>query len=540
MSRCNRGGKKFAETGKYHPLFKPLNPFPLGFKSAVSKWCEPMSENKASTLFEQNVITPLEAMHRHDAYLGLTRVNDKGRWENLGSLTMVDLKAMFPALAQWLMKDAYFTVNATYRAGYGKNKITGLDNVCRGEKHLRFLNACYVDLDVGREDGEGAERLTAGQAMGFVADMVHDGQIPQPSLYAYSGRGLYVFWFLHDHDDPAQSPRAWPESLALYKRAQHYIYQRLRHLAADRKALDPARVLRIPGTMHGKAQKVATYHLTADAEGRPFTFTLSEIAAAFGVRQLDISLPATVRAMAQGRDPADLLDEESAGDVSRTIVQYGRETLNPGSAPARVIGAQVRHARCAQDWAAIAQLHGGWRKGRRRHHLMVYAGFLRGAGADRAQVLEAVSIMARECRPAYPSEPNDTTLASIVADAFKGPIPITKAEKLCAWTGITPELARELELKTIVPDVVRQERKPPKGGIKAQQLKQRREFIADYVSSHPVPSCRKMAEILKAHGIQSNHQTVNEDYVFFGFTPADSSQRRAGRPAQQPQLLEVA
>jgi hypothetical protein len=73
-------------------------------------------------------------------------------FDNLCSIQVKELESMFPAIAHYLVKDSYFTVNQSYRAAPFKSKVTGLPSVWRAEKHLTRLTACYVDIDCGRED----------------------------------------------------------------------------------------------------------------------------------------------------------------------------------------------------------------------------------------------------------------------------------------------------------------------------------------------------------------------------------------------------
>jgi len=55
-------------------------------------------------------------------------------------------------------------------------------------KHIRELVAISVDLDVGRAP----EDLAAADALSLCLRKVFKGELPPPSLAAYSGRGSYV------------------------------------------------------------------------------------------------------------------------------------------------------------------------------------------------------------------------------------------------------------------------------------------------------------------------------------------------------------
>lgn len=487
-------------------------------------------------------VSTLATIHRGEgSFIGFARKSAAGGFENLFSLQIAQVEAMFPALVPWLVKDAYFTVNGMHRAAPWKSKLTGLPDVWRQEKRLKYLNACYVDLDVGREDGPGVtleQRVTWRDAAAHLGKMMDAGELPQASLFARSGRGLYVFWLLHDEDDPSQPPRYWPESIAAYKNLQRHIARRLAHLAADVKAVDAARVLRVPGTMHGRAQAPAVYLIQKDARGRPYSYTMRELARLFWVRGVEVSLPEDARSLAYGVDWVEEVEGRSEGEAAQVLAfpaasSYGRAVARPGSAPKRVNGARVRAALRAQDLAALEQWRGGWARGRRKFHLTLYAAFLRGAGIERLQVLEAVHVMASNCRPSYPSDANDTPLPELLAEVFRAPLRPFSNAVLCKRLGITPELARELGLLTIVPAEVTEERTPPPGGQRELERQARLDFLSAHIAEHGCASARLMVDALKRAGFDASRRTVNNDLNALGY--ATSPSRRAGRPASGAQ-----
>ena len=120
--------------------------------------------------------------------------------------------------------------------------------------------------------------------------------------------------------------------------------------------------------------------------------------------------------------------------------------------------------------------------------------------------------MAQRCRPPYPSEDNDTPLAKLVKEVFAKPLHSYTNAKLVHWLRVTPELARTLNLRTIVPEEITLERRPP-GGRRGQQQAARRAFIEDYCVQHCEQdiSCRKLQHALQQAGFQVSHETVNQD-----------------------------
>jgi hypothetical protein len=504
----------------------------------------------------EDVVAILETLHRgydnrgYDSYIGFARKTAEGRFENLFSVEASEVRRVYPYLAPWLARDAYFTVNGMYRAAPFINNVTEWPGVWRKEKHLRYLNACYVDLDVGRTQGSPEQRLSCRAAVAHLNHMMEAGELPRASILAESGRGLYAFWLLHDEDDPSQPPRCWPDSLALYKSLQRHITRYLEHLAADVNAVDAARVLRVPGTVHGNTGTPAFYQFQIDAQRRCRTYSMRQLAAFFSGTTVQASRPKQVHPLTYGVDwveeveasstefaIVDASEEPPAGELPTANSPgardaYGRPIARPGDVPARVKGARTRAARRAQDVAALEQWRGGWSKGGRRFHLSLYAGFLRAAGLEQPDVLKAVEIMAANCRPPYPSDLNDMPLHVLVVDVFRAVLRPYSNASLCRWLQITPDLARELALRSIVPAEVRAERTLPPGGQREIDRQARLEFLRTYTAHHGCSSARHMVEVLKQAGLEASRRTVNEDLNALGYSTAPA--RRAGRPSHGP------
>lgn len=466
-------------------------------------------------------VGPILALHRgQDGYVGFVRkptapvVGKDGRpvlFENLFSIKVSELREMFPALAKWLVQDAYYTVNSMATAARWKNRTTGLPDVLRSEPkpelqvrgHLRYMNACYVDLDVGREDDpDPAKRMTWRDAAAAAGNMMDAGLLPQASIFARSGRGVYLFWMLRDDHHPNLPPRFWPEKLTLYKMVHRAIGQRTKHLAADKAAIDAVRVLRVPGTRHAKTHRHAAYMIQTDETGRGFTYTLSELAKFFGVAETQTALPEATR---------------QAALVVSAPKTYGRQTKAAGSQPNRIKGKLTLNALRAQDYLVLEQAAGGWPDGCRRKRLTMYAEFLRLAGNAPQATLPAVVAMAANCKPPYPSPDDTTTVLKIVADVYtKREVHRYRNEMLCKILRVTPELARSLDLKTILPAEVAAERKANQANQREDDRKARREFIAKYLQTHRDVTARGMTTALVAAGFTTNRETVNQDLNALG------------------------
>jgi hypothetical protein len=482
-------------------------------------------------------VASILAIHRDPGgYVGFVRKPDpaappkldrNGRpytWENLFSIRVDELRSMFPAIAQWLTHDSYMTVHAYHRAAPYPNRQTGLPDVWRKEKHLRSLTACYADLDCGRpESDEPGADLSWRQAQHEAELLADTGVIPMPSIMARSGRGVYLFWLLRDARDPDKLPHAWPEKIELYKACNRSLNERLRahRLPADKAAIDAARVLRVPGSIHRKAVVRVRYVIQLDDNARGFVYTLPEMATFLGLPALDGDLPDKTRKLAR---PA----------------QY-RKVKTPGAAPLRSHGTIKVNALRAQDLLTLQAHKGGFVKRNTKHGdgstspgrrfiLTLYANFLRGSGADQDAARDAVRSMAANMAPPWPDEPGDPTPDALaVAEYATNRRRRWSNKKLCALLGVSADLARELELKTIRPlDVALEtDRARPH---QADMIQARRDFVRQYIETHGPTSARRLARVLYAKGYtgsEMNQETANQDLHALGFVAVRS---RGGRP----------
>jgi hypothetical protein len=324
-----------------------------------------------------------ELIHRGiDGYIGFSRksnnpVIENGNpkyFENLGSIRADELKSVFPKLKIWLFTDSYFTINSAYAPAYWKNKKTGLPDVSRKEKNLRYLTACYCDLDVGRPKSKIKEqRLTYPEASYHVSILTETGKIPPPSIIARSGRGAYLWWLLIDNKNPSIPPRAWPEKIVLYKKINKELGSRLEELAWDKNAYDAARVLRVPGSYHTTAKQFVYYNVQLDKMGNPFFYTLNELAEFCGLKILE--------------NPIERIKD---------LEPKFKQTVKKGSTPKRRNGQIILNIKRAQDLLTLEQYHGGFNHGCRRRRLTIYAEFLR-RFIPKDEALQAIKVMASNC-----------------------------------------------------------------------------------------------------------------------------------------------
>lgn len=120
--------------------------------------------------------------------------------------------------------DVYVGLNTTY-------------NNVRRVKNIRQLRSLFQDMDI-LKIGFTKEETTYKI---YILSIL--GEIPRPTMVVDSGRGLHLYWRIKNA--PYGALYTWQE-------LQDFIYYKLKHLGADKQALDGARVLRLPDTINSK------------------------------------------------------------------------------------------------------------------------------------------------------------------------------------------------------------------------------------------------------------------------------------------------
>ena len=111
-----------------------------------------------------------------------------------------------------MSRSGCFTINGFWRHDDRKTKGSAVGPVAREQKDLKFLCACFVDLDfykVGLKFDKTKQRLL---------NMAKEGIIPKPSILADSGRGLWAFWLLHRNGNKKLPPKGDPVHNSYYFR----------------------------------------------------------------------------------------------------------------------------------------------------------------------------------------------------------------------------------------------------------------------------------------------------------------------------------
>lgn len=122
--------------------------------------------------------------------------------------------------------------------------------------HLKELKALYIDIDCYKVN------LSKEATKYFLENDLY-GQIPVPNMLIDSGRGLYYIIFLEN---------TVAEDLPKWQLIEKYLYEKLKDLGADNKALDATRVLRVVGSTNSKNNE-----LVKVIDSYDYQYTLDEI-----------------------------------------------------------------------------------------------------------------------------------------------------------------------------------------------------------------------------------------------------------------------
>jgi len=295
-------------------------------------------------------------------------------------------------------------------------------------KSLASLNALYVDLDyfhLPQWKGESPAEVQSALA----AHLLVTG-MPQPSVFLQTGRGLASIWLIEPI--PVSALRRWQGAMgALIDLAEPF--------GADKACKDAARVFRIPGTLNEKSQREVRVS-GGSAERYRFDDLADQIYRAAG-RPTRAELQERKKHRAKKRKanatmPCGLPQAERFRLIRDDLAAF--RDAHGGLIPTRLRNTWLHfHATCLTHLPEVIDLE---------------AEILRAAqsatpGLDRSEVTAIVRQATEKAKL--------RTSATTWADGryhYKG---ATMAEQL----GITPDLARALGLKQVIPEEERKRRK---------------------------------------------------------------------------------
>lgn len=428
-------------------------------------------------------VSLLRLIHRgDDGYVSFHREQD-GRFTNLFSVQAAHAKGMFPKLRKHLLRDAYFSINGFCRGGFGRSPVlAALDAAYRESDGLRWLNACFADLDCYRL------RLDPHDVVLTVLRMEREGLLPPAIVIVLSGRGVWVLWLLRDPHDPALPQRAWPERVDLYRDVQDAIARLLAELGSEAK--DPARVTRVPGSVHsGAGRRVKYWARGRDATGVPY-YTLGELAAFFK------ATPGRRRGRVRGPGPA-------------------------GRNPKKRAGFLAMRANRKRQFDTLRKLRGGFRKGHRMHAALVYAHILSLHGRPDAAIRDAVYALGAECLP--PLKHSECDKAVRGAHAYT-----LSDRRISDWLGVTPAESGKLNGWPPASVYGAPGADEPRA-TRSERTAARRRLLRDLIGNGRPPTVRATAALLREHGHRASVGTVQADYDALGVTSGRTKVNDRGR-----------
>lgn len=456
-----------------------------------------------------------------------------------------ELRQWFPELVEQLAEDSYFSINSFWIARDKRTKKARPSLVPEFE-HLPYpaqradratrLNACYADLDIYKVAG-----LDPEAALAAVMRMAREGAIPEPSLYVDSGRGLWPLWLLRDNRNPNESPPAFDSLKKLYQRINRAITLRLKALGSDFQANDVSRFLRVPGSINSKGKKRVAYLLPLGADGKPFTYTLEELAEFFGLKRPRIT--AATRGLAEGDTSAKLKGQRGTlGRWTRELQRFEQlRALRAENPPAFPKG---QRSRALWFYASLlVRVRSSSRVRQARGEALTPEQIPVAMMSD-ADIRTAVRSLVRECAhdASDPIRPTDAD-AAVRAALSKGGIGgefSAKHQTIANWFRITPEEACELprsgrqrfphhegaDTSRTLPDVPT---------TRATESRARQSFILRVAQEAkkdglPIPTFRRLNSLLKPLGLDASERTIMKDLARLGIeNPRSRAAKRAER-----------
>lgn len=477
------------------------------FEQAFKEWCKQEKERhkqlkkeyldgirkfcREITIPQVRLIHPKEA---EDSWIVLAgkiphskRKNEKKPWRE-SAVRSSELERHLPEfMAEYYKYDLYISVNGFMGHGpVSPYSVAGRYLTDKCKEKVLYLNALYIDFDFYKH--EAGKLLTNVQVVKIIEEAVALGKVPAPSLMGSSGRGAYAMWLLRGADGSVL--RCHDSTRRYYEKVLNELQRVLRdhdeRTYPDDNAKDAGRTLRLPGSINTLApDRLAFYWQPADQIP---TYTLDDVGAFLGVQRRPV--------------------QDYQPPKSRV--------------PRRIMGRIALNQKRLSDALKIYKATGGFPQGKRRKLLTWTLRFARGMRMDREEMGILAGVMAGGCCPPYPSDESDAPVSDIVLRVMtedkerksqeQGKDGRVRAATLARAFGVTEEMARRLQLETILPESVRRARNEVPSE-RAQKQQTRRRVIVEMIeaSGGEEPSVRGVRESLQFRGIRASLSTISSD-----------------------------
>jgi hypothetical protein len=416
------------------------------------------------------------------------------------------VKNIFSSHPERISRNAYFTINTYFRAGLYRVPDTRYPVPARAESNLAFLNACYVDIDGGRffESDSQYKLFTSSSLYNEVFDSPPSREedikkfmgsyhwqqillqalileqaelIPEVSIFARSGRGVYLIWLL-------EPVRAFEDKIDDYKRINKFLGNEVRrHLFPADTIHDAARVLRLHGTTHSGTNTQVCYYPSTPEELAKI-YTLDELKAFCGPKR------------------------------KKTIVKEKvfKDPLKRGTAKARSKGVIATAENRIQDFLKFQEDKGGIDHGIRYYSLSYLIRFMRIAKYSEEHIWEVANQVAANCNPPYPcaDEENDIPVKDIIKREFAGrnKALLMKNSSLAKFWQVDKETAERLNLCSIKPDGAKY---TPSPTSHKQKVSKRKEAIIQIFQNGSCYPRQCLEQLKKDFKIDVSLKTVKRD-----------------------------
>ena len=452
-------------------------------------------------------VSPILMLHRGADGFVTFHETASGRWKDLVAVPAAELNQCFPELIEQLEVDSFYSINQFFKGG-GKSAVNpNLSKPLRRGDCIRWLTACFADLDCGR-DGQ----AEAGFVIGAIITLQDEGVLPPASMLLRSGRGVWAFWVLTNEDEkyPLNGPvRAWNNNIITWYRIQNVIGEQLARLWADPGARDACRVTRVPGSIHSKVDRPVAYWIQLDKNGQGYAYTLSELCKFFGV-------------------------------TDRKYNPYIRADIDPALAGKRRDAYKTRWRQNLLRFEMLRAMRGGFRKGGRYFTAQLYGSILKTLDHPDDAIKEAVLEMAAECLSSDGSSPaaleEEDCLAAFEAVKKQGSM---RHQTIADRLGVTPDESKALatlpgqpwppasKYSSNVDDALPQL-------SQAEKRERRQSYIREWHegSGGEIITYRAMQDILAEVGLSASLKTILDDYRALGLAQKNPRAKRRDKDGQ--------